>query len=201
MKTNTETTYAALRAGTTTTSIRNIITLAVIASAGVVNAQTSITPASISTSITGSGGRPASQMIDGDATKFNGFTATGGELGSFDLTFAGAYDIISFELWNDYGTELGHGIRDFSVEFFNGSNSLGSYLATASAGNSGNTIPQSFDLGAGYNHVTKATLNVTSAYTNIQVRELAFTGTQVPEPSSAILLITASLGIAARRKR
>jgi len=63
---------------------------------------------------------PIEAIADGitsDASPYNGFAATPGEVGTIHLDLVGEFDLDAFRLWNDINVYL-EGIKDFRLDFF-----------------------------------------------------------------------------------
>lgn len=158
--------------------------------ADLISGPTQIVP---STSIEFNGGFGSiDQIADGiglesDGPPFNGY-GPNAMSGVITLDLQGTFTLFGFRLANDINIEH-EGIKDFQLSFFDESDQLISTTPILTAG-FGMVASQLFDLGtvAG---VSRVDLNVLSVFTEnvprIEVREVAFEGVQVPEPTSVLL--------------
>lgn len=138
------------------------------------------------------------QLADGITADwpFNGYASgIGSTSGRITLALDQAYDLDSFDLWNDINI-LNEGVRSFRLVFEDAAgSSLGSTGVFSAVSQ---YAAQHYSFGQTFSGVRKVHLDVLSASLQIEIRELAFNGVSsvsaVPEPSMASTLL---LGLAA----
>ncbi len=131
-----------------------------------------------------------------------------------NMNLAGAadgYDIDTFHLWNDFGSNRNDGVESFSVEFYSDTNGAGSLLSTLTVAD----IP-----GAPYDE-PRQDYNLTSAANGVKslifrvsgfgpipngghIREIAVSGevsTSVSEPSNVLLLALGAIFVVRKCNR
>jgi hypothetical protein len=135
---------------------------------------------------------------------FNGFSGETGVVGTIHLDLVGTFDLSGFLLWNDVNVNH-EGVETFRLDFFNEANVLISsspiYAAPVSQLAAGQYDFASTVLGVGSVDLVVLS-NLPSAFgERIEIREVAFEGTLVPEPSTAMLLALGVAFFAARGSR
>jgi len=158
------------------------------------------------TNISSGGFGSIEQITDGvdlnsDGPPFNGW---GPDVmaGTITLTFDTVYNIQDFILANDINV-MSEGVRDFRLSFYDNTNTLITTTSTFTA--LGGYLPaQVFNVGTvtGVKRVDFEVLNVyTENVPRIEIREVAFNGEVVPEPSALLLgaLSTAAFTFSRRR--
>ncbi len=147
------------------------------------------------------------QIADGitsDISPFNGFGSTSSS-GTITLDLVSDYNLESFLLWNDINVEE-EGIKDFSLVFFDGADALIplNFSAEFSAP-LGQLVEAEFifdEVVLGVSRVDLVVLNSHPYFGNrIEIREVAFTGTLIPEPNTALLLGFGLLGLGVKRRQ
>jgi hypothetical protein len=146
------------------------------------------------------------QIADGitsDISPFNGFGSTSSS-GTITLDLVSDYNLESFLLWNDINVEE-EGIKDFSLVFFDGADALIplNFSAEFSAP-LGQLAEAEFifaEVVLGVSRVDLVVLNSHPYFGNrIEIREVAFTGTLIPEPNTALLLGVGLVGLGIKRR-
>lgn len=112
----------------------------------------------------------------------------------FRFEFDAMYDVEEFKLWNDRGAP-DSGIDGFRLHFLDDQQTLigSTGVLNASAIHRGNnTTAEVFSFGK-YRGVKYAELEILSGLTqsHVQVREIAFCGDRVPEPSAVVAALLA----------
>ncbi len=150
---------------------------------------------------------PVEEIADGissDTYPYNGFASTSSS-GTITLELVSEYNLHSFLLWNDVNVGQ-EGIKDFSLMFFDGAGALIplGFSANFSAP-VGQTVSEEFIFGEvvpGVGRVDLVVLNShPGTFNQIEIREVAFTGTVIPEPSTALLMGLGLTGLAAKGRR
>jgi hypothetical protein len=141
------------------------------------------------------------QIADGITSNLNGFASTAAT-GTITLDLVGEFNLNSFILWNDVNV-LAEGIENFQLKFFNSSNDLTESSNTL-VGPLGQFEGEEYVFDEVVRNVSRVDLVVLSSYpgfgSDIEIREVAFTGTPVPEPLTILGSATA-LGIGGLLKR
>ncbi len=136
------------------------------------------------------------QIADGDSSNFNGFAGAEGALGSIRLDLQGVFDLDSFLLWNDLNVNQ-EGVETFRLDFYDSSDVLIESTATLTApiGQFGEEL-YLFDTTV--QNVSRVDMEILSVLPNtrVEIREVAFNGTQVPLPTAVLLFGSALIGIA-----
>ena len=150
---------------------------------------------------------PIDQIADGitsDAFPFNGF-ASSAATGTITLDLVGEFNLNSFILWNDINV-FAEGIQDFRLDFFNSADGLIPVgFSTNFVAPSGQSEAEEYVFNETVSGVSRVDLVVLSSIPGgfaerIEIREVAFTGTPVPEPLTILGSATA-LGIGGLLKR
>ena len=146
--------------------------------------------------------------LETDGPPYNGY-GPDAKSGIITLTLNGPYRIFSFLIANDINVQT-EGVKDFQLRFYDAANTLLHTTGTLTANDE--TIPaQTFTVGGaeGINNVSRVEFEVFNVYElnpnpavwRIEVREVAFNGTAVPEPTTTLLLLSASLVLVALSRR
>ena len=144
------------------------------------------------------------EIADGDTGNFNGFSS-GSATGTITLDLIGDFNLRSFILWNDINI-LAEGIENFRLDFFTSSDS---FIKSSNifVGPRGQFEGEEYIFDEVVSNVSKVDLVVLSSYSgfgsDIEIREVAFTGVTTPEPNSIVSLLilgTANLGYFLKRK-
>ena len=135
---------------------------------------------------------------------FNGFAGVTGVIGTIHLDLIGTFNLNSFLLWNDINV-VHEGVETFRLHFFDEADALLSSSPILAAPISQLAAGQ-YDFASTVLGVGSVDLEVLSNLPSvhgqrIEIREVAFLGEEVPEPSTLGLsvLVFAVLGIARRR--
>ena len=138
------------------------------------------------------------------------FYSSGQNFGSVEFSFNSSTNIDTFYLWQpihfNYQYSTTRGVKDFTLEFFDGANSLGLtslFTATKYEINQGIYGAESFS-GFSFLNVTSVILDVKSNWgdsTYWSMHEVGFNQvtSEVPEPSTLAIFALGMIGLASRR--
>jgi len=146
--------------------------------------------------------------LETDGPPFNGYGPDANS-GIITLTLNGPYRIFDFLIANDINVET-EGVKDFQLRFYDAADTLLHSTGTLTA-DYGLVEAQTFSVGGveGVNNVSHVEFEVLNVYElspdsaiwRIEVREVAFNGIAVPEPTTALLLLSACLVLVALGRR
>ena len=152
----------------------------------------------------------AATAFDGilNSTTPNGavFDLTGNNPSVWTVNFIGVQELESVLLHQLVGAEADNGIRNFSIDFFDGSDGAGTnqlsqnFLASLNS----NSSPELFSLSSTVTTPGSMVMSVTSSHGNsalAEFSEVQFIGTAVPEPGSIAILAISGLACVSRRRR
>lgn len=142
--------------------------------------------------------------ISGNSNSFVEFGFSNSE--TFTYSLNGLYSVSQFLLWNDRG-QPDSGIGNFDLVFKNTTNNttVGTFSSAAIIPSFNSPTPEVFNFSAmppadQIDLVINSTLNM-GAVSVTQFREVAFDGSQVPEPATGMLLCGGLASIVFRRRR
>ena len=131
------------------------------------------------------------QIADGianPALPFNGFQGQDHTIGSITFTLDQSYDITGIHLWNDINIK-GEGVKTYSLKFFDAANTL---ITTKGPFNVGAGVfdpqPETFTSVSNVRRIEMVieAFHTVTAYRRVEIREVAFDGTQSLGPSTAM---------------
>ncbi|MGC4016228.1 MAG: hypothetical protein QM755_17155 [Luteolibacter sp.] len=147
------------------------------------------------------------QLVDGiglnsDGPSYNGY-GPNATSGTITFTLDGVYTLYDFILANDINVQH-EGPKDFTLSFYDINNQLISTTGTLTAADATVTA-QTFSLGT-IENVARVDFNILNVYSaetevvRIEIREVAFNGVPVPEPSATLLGVAGTLLVLRRRR-
>ena len=155
------------------------------------------------TNMTPTGPWPVEAIADGDFSNLNGFVSPDTS-GTVELSFTNTYSLTSFVLHNDVNVAF-EGIRDFRLDFFDGSqNQISVPFSTQYTGPQNQVAGQPYIFDGVIANVARVDLVILNVHTGVatqtEIREVQFTA--IPEPSAtALILIGTSFTVLRRRRR
>lgn len=141
-------------------------------------------------------------VVVGAGTFANNYMQQLSSGGSYIIDLGASYTDVNMYLWNySWSGEEIRGVNSFSYSTSTDNISYaGAVAGNLSISTGDGSSSQSFALGGNFRYVSISLLTSHGDGTYVGLNEVGFSGTAVPEPSSAILLGLGTLGLLARRR-